>query len=159
MNHHYKKSETLIASRQKNINLLLNNSLQNENTILFTDKVRLSQILTNLINNAVNFSESPSIQFGYTIDTTQKYIQFFVKDKGIGISKQEQELIFKPFSKTNKAKSLSLGGTGIGLSIVRSLTELMGGRIWIESEINKGTAFYFTIPYYKNISDIPIELI
>ena len=147
----------IITARQKNIQIFLSQGLAQENSTLFVDKVRLNQILNNLVLNAISFSESESIHFGYVLEANKKHIRFFVKDKGVGINTEDQELIFKPFLKAKNAKFVSKGGTGIGLTIAKRLVELMDGKIWLESAENKGSNFYFTIPYYKNPTDIPSD--
>ncbi len=82
-----------------------------------------------------------------------------MKDQGIGINTEDQKLIFKPFIKAKNAKFVSRGGTGIGLTIAKELIELMGGQIWLVSSENKGSNFYFTIPYYKSPTEIPSDII
>ena len=145
----------IIIARQKNIQIFLSQGLTQENSTLFVDKIRLNQIINNLVLNAISYSESESIHFGYVLETNEKHIRFFVKDQGVGINAEDQELIFKPFIKAKNAKFVSKGGTGIGLTIAKRLVELMDGKMWLESTENTGSNFYFTIPYYKNPTDIP----
>lgn len=154
-----KKFKHIIIAKEKEVQIYLNLGLPLEKSTLFVDKVRLNQIFNNLILNAINHSESESIHFGYELDTNKKHILFFVKDQGIGINFEDQELIFKPFEKAKNAKYISKGGTGVGLTIAKKLVELMDGRMWLLSSENKGSDFYFTIPYYKNPIDIPSDRI
>jgi PAS domain S-box-containing protein len=117
------------------------------------DITRLRQILINLLNNAIKFTETGSIEISVT--TLQKKIQnhsnnnyelqFAVKDTGIGIEKENLERLFKAFSQVNSSITRQYGGTGLGLAICKKLTELMSGRIWVESELGVGSTFYFAI--------------
>jgi len=159
MDQRLKLFKNVITAQQKNTQIYLSQGLPLGDSTLFVDKVRLNQILNNLVLNAINYSESDSIRFGYRLETNKKHIRFFVEDQGIGIKKEDQELIFKPFSKARNTKFQSKGGTGIGLTIARRLVELMNGKMWLESSENKGSSFYFTIPYYKNPIDIPSDKI
>ena len=118
---------------------------------LFTDHRRLKQILINLMSNALKFTDKGNIELGFEAQNhqNQPVIQFFVRDTGIGIPKEKQELIFDVFRQVDDTHTRRHGGTGIGLSIVKRLTELLGGTIWIESDEGRGSTFYFTIPYEK----------
>lgn len=112
------------------------------------DITRLRQILTNLISNAVKFTEQGEIYISVTSKKLQnkKYeIQFAVKDTGIGIPKDKMDRLFKSFSQVDSSVSRSYGGTGLGLVISKRLAELMNGKMWVESELGKGATFYFTI--------------
>ncbi|MDA3953840.1 MAG: ATP-binding protein [Bacteroidales bacterium] len=122
----------------------LNNPLN-----ILSDPYRLSQILKNLISNAIKFTERGIVEFGYEIDSikSQKQIQFYVKDTGIGISPEQQEQIFSRFTKIEDNKKKMYRGAGLGLTITKNLVELMNGEIKVESEINKGSTFYFKVPY------------
>ncbi len=110
------------------------------------DKQRLKQILTNLLDNAFKFTESGRIEFGYKLESNNQLL-FFVKDTGIGIREEKQSIIFDRFRQAEDSIiARRYGGTGLGLSIVQGLINLMNGKIWLESEIDKGTTFYFTLP-------------
>jgi len=139
------------ASR-KNIKLNTVKSLSNAQSKINTDKTRLRQILTNLLNNAVKFTNEGSITFGYEI--VGEEMQFFVEDTGIGISDELKEKIFEPFSQADIDLNSQYEGTGLGLSISQKLVELLGGRIWVESKTGKGSKFYFTIPYNNLASPV-----
>jgi PAS domain S-box-containing protein len=112
---------------------------------LVSDEGRFEQIITNLIGNALKFTERGSIEFGYTLDS--KLITFFVKDTGVGIDPQMQTMIFERFRQVEDNTSKRLEGTGLGLSISKGIVNLLGGNIWVESELGAGTTFYFTLPY------------
>ncbi len=116
----------------------------NGDTVIITDYVRLKQILSNLINNAIKFTKQGSITFGYTIK--QNELEFYVADTGIGISPEKQKIIFQRFMQADISESRTYGGTGLGLTISKALVEMLGGNIWVESTPGKGSCFYFTIP-------------
>jgi len=124
-----------------------------------TDENKIKQILINLLKNALKFTEEGHIHFGCEIvaDQILPFLKFYVKDTGIGISKDKQELIFDIFRQVEDSNTRRYGGTGIGLSVAKRLTELLGGKIWLESEINKGSSFYFTIPFEKPENSIQAE--
>jgi len=112
--------------------------------MIYSDEAKLYQILTNLINNAIKFSESGNIDFSCNI--LDDGIQFYVKDTGIGIHPDLFETIFDRFIQADQSLSRGHDGVGLGLAICKGLVGLLGGRIWVESEVNKGTTFFFTLP-------------
>ena len=112
--------------------------------IVNTDVLRLKQILSNLIENAFKYTQRGVIEFG--VENTTEGLLFFVRDTGIGIAKEKQEKIFDRFSQLESELNRRYGGTGLGLAISRNLTELLGGKIWVESEPGKGSTFFIRIP-------------
>ncbi len=112
---------------------------------LVTDEGRLEQVLTNLIGNALKYTERGSIEFGYTVDNL--LVTFFVKDTGVGIDPQMQTMIFERFRQGEDSSGKKFGGTGLGLSISKGIVNLLGGSIWVESELDSGTTFFFNLPY------------
>lgn len=114
---------------------------------LMTDGDKLKQVLSNLISNAIKFSENSTVDFGYLIKGD--IVEFFVKDYGIGIPSEYHDIIFERFRQVEPFEQKSHGGTGLGLAIAKSIVETMGGKIWLESQTGKGTQFYFTIPAVK----------
>lgn len=124
--------------------------LVDEETHIVTDGTKLIQILSNLINNSVKFTRQGQIDFGYVQE--ENFLEFFVKDTGIGISPDHISKIFERFYQVDGAVSRQYGGTGLGLSICKAYVELLGGKIWLNSEPDKGTLFKFTIPYCKRES-------
>jgi CheY-like chemotaxis protein len=116
-----------------------------ENTII-TDKVKLKQIFINLISNAFKFTTTGKIEGGCKYDVNHNLI-FYVSDTGIGIPPDKQDIIFERFTQLRQNKNFVYSGTGLGLSIVKGLVGLLGGKIWLESEPDKGTTFYFSIPF------------
>lgn len=124
--------------------IMLKAELGDENFIIDTDKTRLEQILINLLKNAFKFTKEGSIRFGYQID--KKKIRFYVEDTGIGIEPELKDKIFERFIKGHENSKTVYRGTGIGLFLTQKMVEMLGGEIWVESELNKGSTFYFTIP-------------
>ena len=113
-----------------------------------TDKVKLKQILINLIGNAFKFTEHGSVEFGCKLEND--LLIFHVSDTGIGIPEDKHEYIFDRFAQLHQSVNRNIGGTGLGLSIAKALTGLLGGKMWLHSEPGKGSAFYFSIPYNKS---------
>ena len=148
----------------KSIHLFFNNSLPAKESLIKTDREKIYAILTNLVKNAIKYTKKGSIEFGYTIvetqhaassdmnpsasmNTPEKFLQFFVKDTGIGIPKNRQEAIFERFIQADIDDKAAYEGAGLGLSISKAYVEMLGGKIWVESEFGNGSTFYFTIPY------------
>jgi CheY-like chemotaxis protein len=113
-----------------------------------TDANKLKQILINLLKNAFKFTTNGYVKYGFKIieERNKKFLLFFVEDSGIGISSDKQELIFDIFRQVEDSNTRRFGGAGIGLSVAKRLTELLGGSIWLKSEPEKGSTFFFTIP-------------
>jgi PAS domain S-box-containing protein len=129
------------------IALVLETSLIQSDAEIITDNTKLVQIISNLINNAFKFTKKGKIVYGYNI--SGDFIEFYVRDSGIGIAPEHQSRIFERFYQVDSAVSRQYGGTGLGLSVCKAYTQLLGGKIWLESVPGKGTSFYFTIPYIK----------
>ncbi len=119
---------------------------------LILDEIRLRQVLLNLLSNAVKFTDAGHIRLGVTsgwCDTeihSRVDLVFEVEDTGIGISTDAQQKIFDPFEQTKGQKTVSFGGTGLGLTISQRLVEMMGGEISVESEVGRGSTFRVTLP-------------
>jgi len=112
------------------------------------DPLRLGQVLTNLLNNAIKFTERGEVRVGIEqLQRTGEKVQlkFSVRDTGIGMTRDQAARLFQPFSQADMSTTRKHGGTGLGLTISRRLVELMGGQIWLESEPGAGSAFYFTV--------------
>ena len=133
----------------KGIKLILHKSENNE--LVLCDHSKTRQVLDNLINNAIKFTEQGSIEFGATIVGDK--IRYFVKDTGIGISGKDKEKIFERFWQSERGLSRKYEGTGLGLSISKGLIDTLNGKIWVESEQGKGSAFYFEVPYEKAVDE------
>ncbi len=123
----------------------LHTNLDDANSSIITDDVKLIQIISNLLNNAIKFTNKGEIQFGYI--PKNDFLEFFVKDTGIGIPIEKHKIIFERFRQADSTIATNYGGTGLGLSISKSYIELLDGKIWVESEPTRGSTFYFTIPY------------
>ncbi|HEX7411076.1 MAG TPA: ATP-binding protein, partial [Bacteroidales bacterium] len=113
---------------------------------IITDPQRLQQILNNLLSNAIKFTSEGRITFGCKLQSNNR-LQFFVSDTGIGIPKEKLGFIFERFRQLDNGYTRTYSGTGLGLAISKGLIEVLGGEIWVESEINAGSTFFFTIPY------------
>lgn len=115
---------------------------------LIGDITRLRQILINLINNAIKFTEEGEVFISIEkVKEEEGYqeLQFSVRDSGIGIPKEKIGILFDAFTQADSTTTRRYGGTGLGLAIAKHLVELMDGRIWVESEVGKGSTFFFTI--------------
>lgn len=129
-----------------NINTIKLNALVVDGELMMNaDQNRINQIFTNLLNNAVKFTTQGQIEFGI-VDVDDKYIYFKVEDTGIGIPNELHEAIFERFRQGELKNKRNYGGNGLGLSIVRNLIELMNGKIWVDSQVEKGSVFRFYIP-------------
>ncbi|HBE41628.1 MAG TPA: hypothetical protein DDW27_10580 [Bacteroidales bacterium] len=131
----------------QNVGLKLAVSLPNGDSEIMTDETRLIQILSNLINNAFKFTKKGKIDFGY--DLKNGFLEFYVKDTGIGIPQEFHSLIFERFYQVDSTVSRQYTGTGLGLSICKAYVGLLGGNIWVTSKQGSGSTFWFTIPYVK----------
>jgi signal transduction histidine kinase/CheY-like chemotaxis protein len=126
---------------------VLNIHDENRDYIINTDRLRLRQILLNLLNNAIKFTSEGFIEIGYFTEEANQNLIFYVKDTGIGIPFIKLEKIFERFTKVADVKTKHYRGTGLGLSIALKLARLLNGDIRVESEENKGSIFYVSIPY------------
>ncbi|MDR1154902.1 MAG: hypothetical protein LBL04_09320 [Bacteroidales bacterium] len=131
-------------SERKPLNIILDDSRSIHPVVLFNDPERLKQVLSNLIENAVKYTDKGFIRFGCEPADDPSELLFFVEDTGVGIPKNQQGVIFEYFRQGNPESKMR-GGTGLGLSISKGLVEGMGGRIWVESVEGKGSIFFFTI--------------
>ncbi len=143
--HHFFQNE--IKRSGKNIRLLINRSLSFRQAEVYVDEVKLKQILTNLLSNALKFTNSGFIEFGVNIQQEGEKLIFYVKDTGIGISSKHKSIIFKRFAQADGSIRRQFGGTGLGLAITKGLLDLMNGSINVVSEVGKGSFFTFTLPY------------
>lgn len=132
-------------SKKNQVELILQPPNDESCAIFRTDKLKLKQILINLISNALKFTEIGTIQVACELENNK--LKFYVRDTGVGIPKDKFENIFERFSQLNNPSIHNCGGTGLGLAIVKGLVGLLGGKIWLESECNQGTTFFFTIDY------------
>lgn len=143
-----------------NVELRLNLPANHENHYCYTDPLRFQQILSNLIGNAIKFTEQGYIEIGYIAGKKQdkSFLEFYIKDTGIGIPKDKLDLVFDRFRQIDDSHTKKHSGTGLGLTISKRLVELLGGTITVDSTIDKGSTFYFTLPFEmaeKKVSQEP----
>jgi PAS domain S-box-containing protein len=134
-----------IKAKENQTPLYFIKGMKDKESTIYTDKTKLNKILSNLIENALKFTSEGFIEFGYKRKGDE--IVIYVKDTGIGISKHKFNLIFERFSQAEKGLSRKVGGLGLGLSIAKENSILLGGDISVESTLNEGTTFFVTIPY------------
>lgn len=137
------KNSFIIKAQKLGLELRIATNVGALNIELNTDAIRLKQILTNLISNALKYTEKGFVEIGCTHKETE--VVFYVKDTGIGISEENKEKIFERFNR-EEAFTKKVGGNGLGLAIAKSFVEMLGGKIWVESEQGKGSCFSFTLP-------------
>lgn len=138
------KKEYSYRANAKGIEFILKSRTETQDLILLSDESRIKQVLINFVGNALKFTDSGYIEIG--VDVIPNNIQFYVKDTGIGIPKDYHNKIFDRFRQVEAAQTRKYGGNGLGLAITKNLAELLGGRIWLESEPNAGSTFYFALP-------------
>jgi PAS domain S-box-containing protein len=139
----------ILDANIRKINLSFKSNLSDEEAITLTDRDKLNSILTNLVKNAIKYTDKGLIEFGCErIETHGRasVLQFYVKDTGIGIPKDRQEAVFERFIQADIKDVQARQGAGLGLSISKAFVEMLGGRIWVESEVGVGSTFYFTLP-------------
>jgi signal transduction histidine kinase len=135
-------------AEKKELEFIITNDLPNNITSISTDGIKLKTILTNLIGNALKFTRIGSVEL--CLKKKNDILEFSVKDTGIGISKNKQQIIFERFMQSTVSNTREFEGLGLGLTIVKAYVEMLGGKLWMESEEGKGTTFNFTIPYIDN---------
>ena len=147
LNNLFLEYEQILATEKEksNIKLVFNNNLKLSNSTINTDVERLNQVFRNLLTNAIKFTLDGSIEFGCNIDQSG-FCKFYIKDTGIGIPADKQRLIFESFRQVDETETRNHGGTGLGLAISKKIVEILGGEVWVESEVGKGSVFYFTHP-------------
>ena len=133
----------------KGIYLNFKNGLAEKEAFITTDGEKIYAVLTNLVKNAIKFCDNGIIDFGYELKTDCKNpeLEFYVKDSGVGIPNGRQHAVFDRFIQADISDKRAFQGAGLGLSISKAYVEMLGGKIWVESEVGVGSSFYFTIPY------------
>lgn len=129
----------------KGMKLSIHIPLPAEDANITTDREKVYAILTNLVKNAIKYSYEGTIELGYV--KRDNNLEFYVKDTGIGIAPDKQEVIFERFIQADTPKEWARQGAGLGLSITKAYLEMLGGKIWVESHEGVGSTFYFTLPY------------
>jgi PAS domain S-box-containing protein len=144
-----KTLKNLVAGYNKdsenNIRIKCETGLPEDFATIMTDSDKLIKILSNLLKNAVKFTDKGEVEVGYTLKDEQ--LEFYVSDTGIGISPEQHSKIFERFYQVESTIARKYEGTGLGLPISKAYVELLGGKIWLKSEPGKGSVFYFTLPY------------
>ena len=130
----------------KGMQFFFKNTLPLKEAFIKTDREKVFAIFTNLVKNAIKYTNEGSIEFGY--EKKGDYLEFYIKDTGIGIPKDRQEAIFERFIQADIMDKMAREGAGLGLSITKAYIEMLGGKIWVESEEGIGSTFYFTLPYF-----------
>ena len=130
---------------RKGMHLSFQNGLPKEKAVIQTDREKLYAILTNLVKNAIKYSDTGIIEIGYS--QKDNFLIYFIKDTGIGIPDSKKEAIFNRFIQADVTDKRAFQGAGLGLAISKSYVEMLGGNIWVESIEGTGSSFYFTIPY------------
>jgi PAS domain S-box-containing protein len=138
------------------------NIADNTPTRLIGDITRLRQVLVNLVSNAVKFTKTGCIEITVTTEehqpeSNQFLLHFSVRDTGIGIPPERMDRLFKTFSQVDASTSRQYGGTGLGLAISKRIAEMMGGTMWVESKINKGSTFHFTVQAIIDSAEESVE--
>ena len=137
----YYLQSTIKKENKQDISIIEN---KDKSVSIYSDKQKLNQLLINLLNNAVKYTEKGEIEYGYSIEG--KDIHFFVRDTGIGIEKDKLSVIFQVFRQIDDSHSNFSSGVGLGLSISQEIATLLGGKLWLESELNIGSTFHFLLP-------------
>ena len=136
-------SEVLLKKQDKEIEFTIEKGFPDNLCTIHSDPIRIGQIMTNLLNNAIKFTSKGCVIFGYR--QIENGIEFYVEDTGSGIPKEELDTIFERF-RTTRTMNIGERRFGLGLSISKGLVELLGGKIQVESEVNKGSRFSFLLP-------------
>jgi PAS domain S-box-containing protein len=143
-----------IKFRKPEVKINFESKLNINDSLIYADEVKLKQILTNLISNALKFTKEGNVDVSCKAvqQNGDSFLLFVVADTGIGISKTNQTIIFERFRQVDITTERRYGGTGLGLPISKAYVDLMGGKIWVDSDIAKGSRFYFTIPFKRDNS-------
>ncbi len=147
--------DKLVDQKEKDLKIRVQWGFDDQSDRIVTDKNRLSQVLSNLAENAVKFTSEGHIETGYRLKT-QQMLEFWVKDTGIGIPHDKRTLIFDHFRQGEEYANRHYGGIGLGLTIVKGIVEALGGEVSLESQIRQGSVFRFTLPYQQPAEEQPV---
>ncbi len=148
-----------LEAKKKDVKLLIEKKEISIDRAFYSDINKLNSILTNLIKNALKFTQKGYVKIGYSI--TNEMFSFYVSDTGIGIEKEKQKVIFNHFVQADSSITSRFEGSGLGLSICKEYTKMLKGEIRVESEINKGSTFYLTLPNHfkaESVNIKPVEI-
>jgi len=146
-----------MRAEEKNLHLYLDFKPINKKRV-YTDAGRVRQILINLIGNALKFTEQGYVILTVELTPTEEHYKFSVRDTGIGIPEEAQKSVFEAFSQADATITKNFGGTGLGLQICQKLVGLMKGNIGVESEVDKGSTFWFSLPLQANEESNKVNL-
>ena len=138
-------------AEEKGLSISYQCGLSASESVITTDKTRFSQILSNIVNNALKYTKEGGIDFGYR--QTDEVLEFYVKDTGIGIPDDQQDKIFERFRQVSLDATREYEGAGLGLSLCKTFVKMLGGAIRVDSTLGKGSTFYFTLPYNSPSAD------
>lgn len=130
---------------KEHINIRIKRGNKDESFAILTDEHKLKQVLINLVENALKYTESGSIDFGYEL-LEDKNIQFYVRDSGLGFHQEKLDILFERFRQFDEGHSRNFGGIGLGLTLSKKFVELLGGTMWADSTLREGSTFYFILP-------------
>lgn len=136
----------ITISKSKEIDFRIIENLQSVPHNIISDETKLKQVLVNLVNNAIKFTDKGYVAFGYEVDEKNAKIIFKIQDTGLGIDKNNHKYIFDRFKRVDSDLSIKAGGLGLGLAISKAYVEMMGGTITLESKVEEGSIFSFSIP-------------
>jgi signal transduction histidine kinase/CheY-like chemotaxis protein len=139
----------------KEISFTMSTGLSDTLSLILTDVIKIRQIISNLLNNAVKFTDKGHIGFGYTLEENE--LNFFIEDTGIGIPSDSHDKIFERFLKVGSDNERLYEGVGLGLAICKGNIDLLNGKIWMDSKPGKGSKFLFTIPYKPVYEEEPVK--
>jgi signal transduction histidine kinase len=131
---------------KNHLQISVNKANKDNNFSFLGDPYKIRRNLNNLVENAMKFTSEGTIEIGYNLDT-EKMVTFYVKDEGIGLEQAELKTIFDRFRQADERSIKQYGGLGLGLTVANGFSELMGGKLWAESEPGKGATFYFSVPF------------
>lgn len=140
-----------LEAEQKKLHISFKNGLNSDKALILTDREKIYSVLTNLVKNAIKFTKTGSIELGYELK--DGFIEFYVKNSGPVIAAEQKEIIFERFRQGNESLTRDFEGAGLGLSISKAYVEMLGGKIWVESELGQDSVFRFTIPYLTGIAN------
>lgn len=141
-----------LAADKKKLSFTISEKIPSSISVIRTDKHKFESILTNLINNAIKFTHHGSVEFGNYVE--DDYLVFYVKDTGVGVPVHRLDAIFDRFVQADVSSTRPYEGSGLGLSIAKAYIELLKGEIWVDSEVNKGSTFFFSVPIVRSGSQV-----
>ena len=139
-------------AERKGVKLFYKTGLSDPKAIAKTDREKIYAVYTNLVKNAIKFTNRGFVELGY--EKKGKSLEFYVRDTGVGIRQDQQDIIFERFRQASESLSRGYEGAGLGLAISKAYVEMLGGKIWVESELGKGSIFYFSIPFNQQLINV-----